>query len=67
MDKLPKQFKKAYKASSKIGWTWTKRTNHVEVRDAKGDFVVMISTTMYEGTLSRKILSVLRKAGCPSA
>ena len=66
MEKLPKQFTKAYKASTKQGWTWTKRTRHIEVRDARGDFVCSISTTMYDGTLTRKYLGKLRRAGGPA-
>lgn len=62
---LPKQFKAAEKASIKQGWTWTKRARHIEVRDADGEFVVMISATMYDGTLSKRILATLRKAKCP--
>ncbi len=65
MSKLPNQFKRAHKLSTKQGWTWEKRTNHVEVRDYQGEFVVSISTTMYDGPLTKKILATLRKAGCP--
>lgn len=67
MEKLPKQFKKVYKLSSKAGWTWTKKTNHIEVRNARGEFVTTISTTMYDGLLTRKVMSQLRNAGCPGA
>lgn len=67
MECLPKQYKKAYKASSKVGWSWTKRQRHIEVRDASGEFVVMISSTQYDGVLTKKVLSTLRKAGCPQA
>lgn len=66
MDRLPKQFKGAYKASSKRGWQWTKRTNHIEVRDANGTLVTTISTTMYDGPLTKKVQSQLRRAGCPA-
>jgi len=62
---LPKQFKKAQKQSELEGWRWVKKTNHVLVYDANGDFVVAVSTTMYDGTTTRKILGKLRNAGCP--
>jgi len=65
IDKLPKQFKQAEKLSVKRGWKWEKRTNHIEVRDARGEFVVSISTTMYDGVLTRKIQGKLRRANCP--
>jgi hypothetical protein len=67
MSALPNQFKRAQKLSTKRGWTWTKRTNHVEVRDADNEFVISISTTMYDGPLTKKVLSKLRKANCPGA
>lgn len=65
MDVLPKQFKKPMRLSVREGWTWEKRSRHVEVRDADGEFVVSISTTMYDGALTRKLQGRLRKAGCP--
>lgn len=64
-NKLPSMFRKAHKASVKQGWTWTENTRHITVRDPKGDFVVSISCTMYEGSLAKKLTSQLRKAGCP--
>lgn len=68
MDKLPKQFKKAHKASVKQGWTWDHRggSKHVTVRDSSGEFVVCISLTLYDGTITRRIQGKLRKAGCPA-
>ena len=63
--KLPKQFKAAEKASTRDGWTWEKTSRHVTVRDADGEFVVCISTTMYDGPTTRKINGKLRRAGCP--
>ena len=65
MNKLPNQFKKAHKLSSKQGWKWEKRTNHIEVRTPDGTFVVSISTTMYDGPLTKRVMSQLRRAGCP--
>lgn len=65
MPNLPKQFKQAEKQSVKKGWTWERRTRHFEVRDESGAFVVSISTTMYDGTLTKKILAKLRRAKCP--
>lgn len=65
VEKLPKQFKKAYKTSEKAGWLWVKRTNHIEVRQPDGTFVTCISTTMYDGPLTRKVTGQLRRAGCP--
>ena len=65
MDKLPKQFKKAHKESAKHGWTWVKKTKHIEVRDAQGRLVTNISTTMYDGPLTKKVLSQLRRGKCP--
>lgn len=64
---LPKYLKRACKESSKAGWTWEQKTNHITVRNPKGDFVVCVSKTAYEGTLAKKHLSQLRKAGCPGA
>ncbi len=63
--KLPNYLKKAHKASVRAGWRWEERTNHVTVRNSDGQFVVCVSTTAYEGTLTRKIQGKLRKAGCP--
>lgn len=65
MEKLPKQFKKAHKASVKQGWVWVKKTNHIEVRLPDGTFVTSISTTMYDGPLTRKVNGQLRKYNCP--
>jgi hypothetical protein len=63
--KLPNYLTKAHKQSRKLGWTWEMRTRHIEVRDANGDFVVSVSTTAYDGSLTRKVKGTLRKAGCP--
>jgi len=63
---LPKYLKQAYKQSTKVGWTW-EHGKHVTVRDPSGEFVVCISTTAYDGNLTKKILSKLRRANCPGA
>lgn len=66
MEKLPKPYKRAYRESTKIGWRWSKRTNHIEVRDARGEYVVTVSTTQYDGALTKRVLTKLRRAGCPA-
>jgi len=63
---LPKYLKRAHKESLKAGWRWEHRTNHVTVRKPCGEFVVCVSTTAYDGTVTRKVQSKLRKAGCPA-
>ena len=39
----------------------------MSVFNPQGEFVVMVSSTFYDGMLTRKFLSRLRKAGCPGA
>lgn len=66
MMKLPKYLKRAHAESTKQGWTWVyKGSHHVTIRDEKGDFVIAMSLTSYDGTLTRKITGKLKKAGCP--
>ena len=67
MQKIPGYLKQAHKQSVKQGWTWDYRgSKHVTVRDASGEFVVAISLTAYDGTLTKKTKATLRKAGCPA-
>ena len=67
MKKLPDYLRRAHKLSVKAGWTWDHRagSGHVVVRDAGGEFVVAVSLTAYDGTLTRKTAGKLRRAGCP--
>lgn len=64
----PKAITKARRASEKAGWTWTLNgSGHWTVRNPQGERVVTVSSTFYDGPLTRKFLSTLRKAGCPGA
>jgi hypothetical protein len=64
----PKAIVKAKKASEKAGWTWTYGgSGHWTVRNPEGEWVLTLSSTFYDGPLTRKFLSKLRKAGCPGA
>jgi hypothetical protein len=62
----PKVFVKARKTSEKVGWSWEyKGSGHWTVRNPDGEFVASLPSTMYDGTLTRKLLATLRRAGCP--
>lgn len=63
---LPNYLRKIEKISRKAGWVWDYRgSKHVMVLDPKGVAVTTISLTAYDGTLRKKTLSQLRRAGCP--
>jgi hypothetical protein len=65
---FPKALAHVRKVSTKEGWTWKQTgNNHMSVFNPQGEFVVMVSSTFYDGMLTRKFLSRLRKAGCPGA
>lgn len=65
---FPKALAHVRKVSIKEGWTWKQTgTNHIAVFTPDGEFVVMLSSTFYDGPLTKKFLSRLRKAGCPGA
>lgn len=62
----PKALLAAKKASEREGWTWTvKGSGHWTVRNPQGEFVASLAATFYDGTLTKKYLATLRKAGCP--
>lgn len=64
----PKVLQNVRKASEREGWTWDlKGSGHWTVRNPDGEFVVAMGGTMYDGTLVKRLLSKLRKAGCPGA
>lgn len=64
---LPDYLRKIAKTSTKAGWKWEfqKGSKHVMVFDQKGKAVTTISLSAYDGTLRKKTLSQLRRAGCP--
>lgn len=63
---LPTYLRKIEKVSRKAGWTWDYRgSKHVMVLNPQGVAVTTISLTAYDGTLRKKTLSQLRRAGCP--
>lgn len=64
--RIPNYLRKAQKASEKAGWRWEyKGSKHVMILDAQGKPVTTISLTAYDGTLTKKVLSQLRRANCP--
>jgi hypothetical protein len=64
--KLPDYLRKIEKISSKKGWDWQYRgSKHVMVFDPQGVAVTNVSLTQYDGTLRKKTLSQLKRAGCP--
>ena len=64
--RFPKYLQRAEKLSTKEGWRWERRgSGHVMVFDAEGNAVTNVSVTAYNGPLQKKVLSQLRKAGCP--
>lgn len=64
----PKALVRCMKASEREGWTWVvKGSGHWTVRNPAGEFVISIGATFYDGTLTKKYLNALRKAGCPGA
>lgn len=64
--KIPSYLRKAYKQSVKQGWTWDYRgSHHVMVIAPNGVAVTTISLTAYDGTLTKKTMSQLRRAKCP--
>lgn len=63
---LPTYLRKIEKVSRKAGWEWDYRgSKHVMVKNPQGEAVTTISLTAYDGTLRKKTLSQLRRAGCP--
>lgn len=66
MTHLPDYLRKAHKESKKAGWRWDYRgTKHVMVFDPRGQAVTTVSLTAYDGVLTKKVLSQLRRANCP--
>lgn len=62
----PKALLKAKRESEKHGWTWTYGgSGHWTVRNPQGEWVLTLSSTFYDGPLTKKFLGKLRKAGCP--
>ena len=65
-NRIPNYLRKAYKASTKQGWKWEYRgSKHVMVIDPNGIAITTVSLTAYDGTLSKKVLSQLRRGNCP--
>lgn len=66
--KLPDYLRRIEKVSTKAGWKWDYRgSKHVMVFTPEGVAVTNVSLTAYDGTLRKKQLSQLRRAGCPGA
>lgn len=63
---IPDYLRKPKKLSEKKGWKWDYRgSKHLMVFDHQGKPVVTISLTAYDGVLTKRVQSQLRKAGCP--
>jgi hypothetical protein len=67
LSKLPNWLKKPRKRSEQDGWEWrfNPGSKHVSVFDANGEFVVCLSLTAYDGSVTRKVRGKLKRAGCP--
>lgn len=65
--RLPTYLSKPHKASLAQGWKWEHKdgSKHVIVRDPRGEFVVCISLTAYDGTVTKRVKSKLKNAHCP--
>lgn len=65
--RIPSYLRRAHKLSVKQGWHWEYQTgsSHVKVFSPTGAPVTNISLTAYDGPLTKKVMSQLRKAGCP--
>lgn len=64
--RIPDYLRKAHKESIKHGWTWDLRgSKHLLVLDPQGTPVTNVSLTAYDGPLTKKVLSQLRRADCP--
>lgn len=64
--RIPDYLRKAHKVSTKHGWKWDKRgSQHMMVFDPEGRAVTNFTLTGYDGNLRKKLISQLRKAGCP--
>jgi hypothetical protein len=64
---LPKYLKKAEKESTKKGWEWkyNSGSGHITIFDGNGDYVIWVSLTAYDGSVTKQNLSKLRRAKCP--
>lgn len=65
---MPREFAKIAKACRKAGThTVEKTTNHVRWTNVATGETVITSSTFYDGPLTRKYRTMLRKIGCPGA
>lgn len=66
--RIPDYLRKVQKVSTKAGWRWEyKGSKHVMVLNPQGQAITTISLTAYDGTLTKKVMSQLRRADCPGA
>lgn len=64
--RIPSYLRKAHKESVKQGWTWDYRgTKHLMILNPNGEPITTVSLSAYDGTLTKRVTSQLRRAGCP--
>jgi hypothetical protein len=65
--RIPDYLRRAHKLSTKAGWVWEYQdgSKHMTIFDAQGRPVTTVSLTAYDGSLTKKVKSQLRRANCP--
>lgn len=65
--RLPDYLRRAHKLSTREGWTWDHKdgSKHLTIFNADGVAVTTVSLSAYDGSLTKKVRSQLRRAKCP--
>ncbi len=65
--RLPDYLRRPHKLSTREGWVWDHKegSKQLTIFNAHGEAVTPVSLSAYDGTLTKKVRSQLRRAKCP--